>query len=124
MAATETTDNWAGVAWPVLAVGLVALVHVGALLVFQSTPSLGSAATLAGVVLAALLVAIGVTEGVDPLPVTGVAYVAATAATWAVLSVGDLLVAALAVVGGCALLSYGLHRYELVALDLVEVADE
>jgi len=124
MAATETAENVTGRSWPVLAVGLVTLATVAALLVVPSTPSLVGVATLSGIVLVALLAVIAVTEGVGPLPAMTVALVAATATAWAVLAVTDPVVATLVIVGGLTLVSYGLHRYELVALGLVEVTDE
>jgi len=52
-------------------------------------------------------------------------YTVLVAGTWLVQSSTDSLVAApLALLIGVALAAYGLYRYELVSLGLVEVPDE
>ncbi len=114
-----------GVTWPVLAVGTVALGHVGALLAFESFPPVTVLALLEVplLVLVGALVAFG--DGIGrPLLVVPAIYALCTAFAWAWLAVGSTTVATLGVVAVLVLAGYGIHRYELVMLDLVEASDE
>ncbi|WP_324666124.1 hypothetical protein [Haloarcula sediminis] len=125
MAVGTEVRTVAGIPWPVLAVGTVALGHVGALLAFQSFPPVTALALLEIVllVLVGALVAFG--EGIGrPLIVVPVVYVLCTVFTWAWLTVGSATAATLGVVAILTVTGYSVHRYELVMLDLVEATDE
>jgi len=116
----------AGVTSPVLAVGIVAVGHVGALLALPSTPPLTAVLLLEGVLLAVLGLLTTVSDGVGRTVLfVCVLYAVSTALTWAAVIVGSsLLATTLGVVTALLLVGYGVHRYELVALGLVEGADE
>ncbi|WP_254272342.1 hypothetical protein [Haloarcula marina] len=115
----------AGVTLPVLVVALLAVGHVGALLVIASPPPLATVALFESVLLGAVALLTIFDDGFgSTLGVTVLSYVAATALAWLAVSTGSLLAVTLLTVLALVLVGYGIHRYELVALGLVEPADE
>ncbi|MDG5776176.1 hypothetical protein VB773_02265 [Haloarculaceae archaeon H-GB2-1] len=116
----------AGFSPPVLGIALIGLGHVGALLVLPREPATTTVLALEGVLLLSLLVLSVVRNGVGrELVLLSGAFVLATAGTWVLLISGtSLWWRAIAVVTVLSLVGYGLHRYELVSLGLVEVDDE
>jgi hypothetical protein len=126
MAETRETDSIGGFAPPVLAVGAVAAVHVGSLAVLPEFPPLQIVALIEGLGLLAVVGTTVLSEGIGrPLAVSAVLYAVVTGGTVALIVLGTDLLVATAVIGSAlALVSYGLHRYELVMLGLVEAADE
>lgn len=115
----------AGVTWPVLAVGAVALGHVGALLAVQSFPPVTTLALLEVVllVLVSALAALGDGIGRQLLVVPAV-YALCTALAWVWLAAGSTAAATLGVVATLTMAGYVVHRYELVMLGLAGAADE
>ncbi|WP_262180191.1 hypothetical protein [Haloarcula laminariae] len=125
MTAGTETRTVAGVAWPVLAVGLVALGHVGALLAFPSFPPVTTLALLEAMLLVLVVALVAVSDGIGrPALLVVAVYTLCTALTWAWLTVGSTTAATLGVVAVLTVAGYGVHRYELVMLDLVEATDE
>lgn len=125
MAVGTEVRTVAGIPWPVLAVGTVALSHVSALLAFQSFPPVTALAVLELLVLTLVCALVAFGEGIGrPLIVVAVVYALCTAFTWAWLTVGSATAATLGVVAILTVAGYGVHRYELVMLDLVEATDE
>ncbi|WP_324759606.1 hypothetical protein [Haloarcula montana] len=126
MAQTRETGSIGGFAPPVLAVGAVAAIHIGSLAVLPEFPPLQTVALIEGIGLLAVVGTTALGEGIGrPLAVSAVLYAVVTSGTVALIVLEtDLLLATLVVVSVLALVSYGLHRYELVMLDLVEAADE
>lgn len=111
---------------PTVAVALIAFVHVLALPLVPPAPSLLAVAVIEGIALAGLAGLVGVTSGSPRVAATAaVAYAVVVGATWTAVATGtpDWSVA-LGFGTVLALVGYGLHRYELVTLGLVEVDDE
>lgn len=124
--ATETTEPTTDFRPMAIALGILVVGHLGLLVVVPPDPSWQA---LLAVEAGALVVLAGaeLLSGLSVLAVARVAliYTILVASTWLVQSSTDsLVVAPLALLIGVALAAYGLYRYELVSLGLVEVPDE
>lgn len=111
---------------PAIAVSLIAVAHVGSLLALPRAPSPMPVAALEAGLLVAVTLLLAL-DGASVRTLLGFAavYAVAVGGSWlAVHAVESGLAAALGVVSAFALAGYGLHRYELASLGLVEVADE
>ena len=123
----ETTETTlVGVSLPVLTVGVVAGAHIGALLVFSALPSAAVVAAFEGGVLALVGLLTVFSDGLGRTVIAlCLAYSLSTALTVAALLWGSSLTGTtVGLVVTLFLVGYGVHRYELVALDLVEPTDE
>jgi hypothetical protein len=108
------------------AVGVVALGSLATLVAFPSGPS---GPVLLAFVASALLVLAGTELATDATVRSVGAFLlvslSLTAMTWVLSTVVETLATTMVLLaGGIALCSYGLHRYELVALGLVGDPDE
>lgn len=120
-ATDDGSDRAAPATWSAVAVIVVA--HVGALAVVALDPGLATLAALEALV---VLGVVGVDVGLGGRPARSTlalvgALVGALAATRLLVALVAPLVAAVALAGTVAVAVYGLHRYELVALGLVDV---
>jgi hypothetical protein len=107
-------------------VGAVALVHLVLLVVFPAGVDVATLLAVEGFV-ALGFVAVHLLDGVPARQASGVVVplVAAFFGTWALQQALDsLLAVGLVLTLGLALVAYGLHRYELVTLGLVEATHE
>ncbi|WP_164471737.1 hypothetical protein [Halosimplex salinum] len=109
-----------------LALAAVVLGHVGLLVVFPDGTGLVPVVVLEGGLLAIAAGSELLFGGRDrgTVGVLGFAWLLLVGGAVLATRVWDPLIAAFALVCVVALLSYALHRVELVALGLVEVADE
>lgn len=109
-----------------IAVGIVALLHLGLLLVL---PSVSTPLAVLIVELVSVCV-LGVGQFIDGTPagslvILAVLFSITLAGMWALQHlIESLLTVALIFIGGIGILAYGIHRYELVVLGLVEGSDE
>jgi len=124
--AVEATRQSRTVRLTATAIGAILVGHLGLLVVFPSGPDLLTLlAVEAGglAVLAAAELLVGMPEKF--LIVLGTIYTLLLVATGILLSATDsVIVASLVLVAASVLAAYGIHRYELVALGLVEAPDE
>lgn len=107
-------------------VGLVAIGHLGLLLVLPANPPVAAILTVETVALA-ILVAGQVFAGtaLRHLLVFCVLFAGVLALSITLVRVFDsVLLASVIFIAVVALFGYGIHRYELVALDIVEASDE
>lgn len=126
MARTAKSGLIAGYTPPGLAVGAVVAVHLGALLVGPDIASVGRIVVFEGVAVVCVLGITALGDGIDrSLLVTAVGYAGAIGSVWGLLATSaSLWSVTLGMIAGFALLSYGLHRYELITLGLVERTNE
>lgn len=119
--ATDTNDDTGRFRAIAGTVAAIALVHLALLVVVPDGPELLVLVVAEGLVLA-LLVGIDAVVGDNHTVPVGLAgtYLLFVVGTWALLQATSLTVATLTLVGGLSLVAYGLHRYELVTLGLVE----
>lgn len=107
------------------AVALVAVGHLALLVAVPADPAsleLALAEAGLGVVLLAVFALV---DSPYTAGLLGLLWLAVVGGAWALtVLVDSLLTATLVFASVFALLSYGLHRYELVAMGLVEAADE
>jgi hypothetical protein len=109
-----------------VAVGIVALLHLGLLLVLPSVST--PLAVLVVELVSVCVLCVG--QFLDGTPARSlliliVLFGIGIAGTWAIQQlIESLLAVALILTGSLTVLSYGIHRYELVVLGLVEESDE
>lgn len=107
------------------AAAIVAVVHLALLAVFPADPSIIELAVAEAGLGVVLLAMFAWTDSPYTAGLLGLLWLTFVGGAWALtLLVDSLLTATLVFAGIVALLAYGLHRYELVVMGLVEADDE